>query len=158
MRMKNSRGISPVVATVLLIALVIVIGFLIFMWMRSLTKEAVTKFDGENIELVCNDAEFRANYASGTLSISNTGNVPIFDIQIRIHEAGGYSTINSRDYTPWPSKGLNQGGAASIDISGSISGATELTLIPILRGSVQSGGQKNYICEEKASVSKVTLE
>ena len=38
----NKKGVSPVIATVLLIAIVIVIGLIIFLWFRSLTKDALT--------------------------------------------------------------------------------------------------------------------
>jgi flagellin-like protein len=76
----NKRGVSPVIATVLLIGIVIVIGLIIFLWLRGLTQEAVFKFD-QNIELTCNDVKFSSSYSSGTLTISNTGNVAIYDIE-----------------------------------------------------------------------------
>ena len=155
----KKRGLSPVVATVLLIALVVVIGLLIVLWMRGMTKEAVTKFDGENIELICEDVDFDASYSAGTLSISNTeGNVPIFDLQIKIQEGSSYKTVNARDYgDEWPGTGLNQGGIASLDISDATGEASKLTLIPILRGSVQSGGQKNHVCEKSSSIKIITI-
>ena len=61
----NRRGLSPVVATVLLIMIVIIIAIIIFLWFRSLAKEAVTKdlgFGEENIELVCDDVVMDVRY------------------------------------------------------------------------------------------------
>ena len=48
----DKSGLSPVIATVLLVGLVVVSGLIIFMWFRGLTQEAVVKFD-QNIQLVC---------------------------------------------------------------------------------------------------------
>src|SRR3989344_4073857 len=76
---KSKRSVSPVIATILLIALVIIIALIVFQWMKGFTKEAITKFDGTNIELVCNDVQFEASYSNGNLVISNIGNVPIYD-------------------------------------------------------------------------------
>ena len=55
----SKKGVSPVIATILLIGIVIVIGLIIFLWLRSLTQEAVTKFD-KNVELFCEDFNFDA--------------------------------------------------------------------------------------------------
>ncbi|GAG16261.1 unnamed protein product, partial [marine sediment metagenome] len=92
--MKN-KAISPVIATVLLVAIVVVIGLIIFMWFKGLSEETITKFGKKNIKLVCNDVKFDASYSSGTgtLSISNTGTVPIIDFQIKKSVAGGYSSV-----------------------------------------------------------------
>jgi len=47
--MTHKKGLSPVIATMLLIAIVVVIGLIIFLWFRGMTEEAITKFDGTNI-------------------------------------------------------------------------------------------------------------
>ena len=49
----KKRGVSPVIAVILLIALVVVIGVIIFFWFKSMTQEAVVKFENENIKVVC---------------------------------------------------------------------------------------------------------
>ena len=35
----NKKGVSPVIATVLLVAMVIVLALIVFLWFRSLSKE-----------------------------------------------------------------------------------------------------------------------
>ena len=50
----DSRGLSPTMATVLLIGLVILIALIVFLWLRGLSQEAVIKFD-KNAELVCDE-------------------------------------------------------------------------------------------------------
>lgn len=146
------KGVSPVIATVLLVAMVIVIGLIIFLWFRGLTKEAVTKFGGKNIELVCQDVDFSASYALGSLSIFNEGNVPIFEMKIKIYKPGEHATLDLEDLSPnWPDQGLRQGGAfLSEDLSTKqeFSGADEISVIPVLLGSSKKGRQ-THMCDEQ---------
>jgi flagellin-like protein len=145
----NKRGVSPVIATVLLIGIVIALGVIVFFWFSSFTQEAITKFNGENIQLVCNDVSFVASYSSGgALAISNTGNVPIFDFNVQIQGAQG--TYTTQDMTNlisnWPSSGLRQGGVFSGNIASKVVGANQIILIPILLGTVSNGNQKSFTC------------
>lgn len=148
---KKKRGVSPVIATVLLVAMVVVIGLIIFMWFRGVTEEAVTKFGGTNIKLVCDDVDFLSEYSSSTsmLSISNIGNVPIYGIKARVSGEGSYETLDIRDDlgVDWPDIGLKQGGVFSGTIS-EFSGADQVLLIPVLMGTSNSGNQI-YVCEER---------
>ncbi len=138
----NKKGISPVIATILLIAIVVVIALIVFLWFRSMTEEATTKFD-KNIELVCGDVSFEVDYSSLTLNIVNTGNVPIFRIKARLYDSGGYIT---EDLDGWPTYGLNQGGAYSGTLEAS--SADKIVLIPVLIGNSEKG-QKSFVCDEK---------
>ena len=146
----NKKGVSPIIATILLIALVVVIGLVIFQWFKGMTKEAITKFDGQNVELVCNDVSFDATYSAGTLSISNLGNVPIYSMNLKIEEPGSHSTQNIKDIsTTWPENGLNQGGVFSEDIGNYIGSNTNtITLIPILIGVDKDGNRKTSPCKD----------
>lgn len=143
--MNRKRGLSPVVATVLLIAMVIVIGLIIFLWFKGISEETITKFGGTNVKLICEDVYFEASYSSGVLYLSNPGNVPIFEMNVKISGAGSYTTKNLKDLTSWPATGLNQGGtfSESVDFDGS-----EITLIPILIGNSDKG-KKTYVCGEQ---------
>lgn len=144
------KGISPVIATVLLVAMVLVIGLIIFLWFRSITEEAVTKFGGTNIKLVCNDVKFSSSYSSGILSLSNIGNVPIFGMKLKVSFQGSYQTHDLKDISGnWPSIGLRQGGTfMSQDLSSTISGASEVLVIPVLIGSSERGEQ-SHVCDEQ---------
>lgn len=146
--MNKKRGLSPVIATVLLVGITVVIGLIIFMWFRGLTQEAVVKFD-QNVQLVCNDVEFQASYTSPNLLISN-GNIPIFSLLIRISKAGSYQTteITEIDSGDWPEAGLDQGMATSVDIGSSVGDADTIIITPILIGTAQSGGQRSFTCDE----------
>ncbi|MFZ1971018.1 MAG: archaellin/type IV pilin N-terminal domain-containing protein [Candidatus Nanoarchaeia archaeon] len=148
----NKRGVSPVIATVLLIGIVIALGLIVFFWFKSFTQEAVTKFGGENVQLVCNDVKFDGSYSptDKSLAISNTGNVPIYNFNVQINgAAGAYTTQTiSSLISTWPKIGINQGGVFSGNIPANDipSGATGIVLIPILMGSSNGGQQQSYTC------------
>jgi flagellin-like protein len=143
---KRIKGLSPVIATVLLVTIVIVIALIVFLWIRGMTKEAITKFGDQNIELVCNQVSFEASYAENTLYITNLGNVPIFGMNVKVVGEGTHTTQDLREESNiWPKEGLNQGGAFSDD---SLTfGGEEIVLIPVLLGESESG-RKTYVCDE----------
>ncbi len=148
----NKKGVSPVIATVLLIGIVIALGVIVFFWFSSFTQEAITKFNGENIQLVCNDVQFQASYSSGgDLAFSNSGNVPIFSFNVQIQgAAGSFTTQDIKNLiSNWPSSGLRTGGVFSGNIASKINGATQIVLIPVLRGTVSNGDQKSFICPDQ---------
>jgi flagellin-like protein len=145
--MKQKRGLSPVVATVLLIAVVIVIGLIVFLWFRGITEEAITKFDGTNVKLVCDDVFFEASYSGETVFIKNTGNVPIFKIKAQISTEGTHSTEFIGKDGNWPELGLNQGGV----YSGSITPGNSIILIPVLLGRTNEG-ERTYTCDERHGI------
>jgi flagellin-like protein len=142
---KNRKGLSPVITTVLLVALVIIIISIIFLWFRGMIEEGVTKF-GKNIKLVCDDVEFETSYSSGTLNIVNTGNIPIFSVNLKLSKGGNYQTKEISEFgVGWPTSGLNQGGTFSANINVG-SGTDKLIVLPVLIGT-SSEGKKTYICE-----------
>jgi flagellin-like protein len=138
---ENKRGISPVIATVLLISMVIVSGLIVFLWFNGIVQEEGTKFE-KNIKLNCPDVRFDASYDE-KLNILNTGNVPIYRMEAKVFKEGGYDTM---EIPNWPEKGLNQGAV----FSGSIdtTNAERILLIPVLMGS-SGEGRKTYTCEDQ---------
>lgn len=140
----KKKGISPVIATVLLIGMVVVIALIVFIWFRGMVGESVTKF-GKNIKLVCDDVQFDASYSSGKLSIVNTGNVPIFRMDMKKFKAGSYSTdeIDHDSYDSWSETGLTQGGTFSETVP--TSDMDKITLIPVLVGT-SGDGTRTYVC------------
>ena len=145
MKRKEERGLSPVIATVLLITIVVVIALIVFLWIRGMTQEAITKFDGQNIQLVCEDVSFHASYSGDSLDITNLGNVPIFGMNVKEIGEGSYTTKNLREESlAWPETGLNQGGVFSDTMYFT---GEEIVLIPVLIGESDSG-RKTYVCDE----------
>jgi len=152
MTIKNmkKKAISPVIATVLLVAMVIVIGLIIFSWAKGFQEEAVTKFGGENIELTCEKVTFEADYSQsgGTLFLSNLGNVPIFGINAKIYKDGSHETKNLGGISNWPEIGLPQGATFSENLASDFGGAERVVLIPTLRGT-SGKGEKIHICDDR---------
>jgi len=146
--MKQKKGLSPVIATVLLIGVVIVIALIVFLWFRGITEEAITKFDGQNVKMICEEVEFDASYSGNYIFISNNGNVPIFQIKAKISGQGSHSTeIIGGDET-WPALGLNQGGTFSGIFSPT---GDSVLLVPVLIGKTSSG-EKTYTCDDRFGI------
>ena len=142
------KGLSPVITTLLLITLTIVITVVIFLWFRGMVEEGVTKF-GKNIRLVCDDVDFDVSYSSGTLSIVNTGNVPIFRVNVKVSSSGNYQTTDIKDFDggdSWPETGLAQGGTFSGDIGSEVGSADQIIVLPVLIGT-STKGKKTFVCE-----------
>jgi len=153
----DNKGVSPVIATVLLVAMVVIIALIIFLWFRGITKEAVTKFGGTNIELVCNDVSFDASYTNNILYIVNNGNVPIFGINLKTEWDGGHQIQYLNEMiTSWPNSGLNQGDSFSENI-GLDEEINKITLIPVLMGDSKDG-EKTFMCNEKQHGYEIFIE
>ena len=159
---QNKKGVSPVIATVLLISMVIIIGIIIFLWFRGMVGETVTKF-GKNIELACEDVVFDASYSGETLFITNDGAVPIYDMNVKIEGAGSHDTekLSEPTTSSWRAdlgdNGLIQGGVFESDVA-EAQGATSITLIPILLGNTDGGENKEFVCDEGQFGIEINLE
>ncbi len=140
--MRSKRGISPVIATVLLIVIAIVLFLLIFLWLRGFQKEAITK-QGTPIETVCLEVNFDATVDSNTniLQIVNTGDVPIYKAKI-YYGNGGMTHLTDTDT-------IFQGSIISVT---GLPSCTQLKIIPVLLGTTTSGAQEEYVCENQAQI------
>jgi flagellin-like protein len=146
--MEDKRGVSPLVATIILISMVLIISAIIFAWARSMVREDATKFN-RNIRLVCEDVSFRATYSGGTLNVINEGNVPVYRIKVKKEEGANYVTEDITTMSArWPESGLNPGGAFSDNIASTIGTADRITIIPVLVGDV-GNKQTIYVCEDR---------
>jgi len=151
------KGISPVIATVLLVAIVIIIALIVFLWFKAMGEEVITKF-GKNVELSCGDVEFLAEYSNGELIISNTGNVPIFGIKVTAEGAGSEKNYDLKNNLApeWPDLGLNPGGIFSADIGIEIGSAEKIILTPVLMGT-SDRGERIYICKGDMYTSEIII-
>jgi len=145
---KMKRGLSPVIATILLVGLVIMIGVIIFFWFKNMQREAITKFGETNIELVCDEVRFDASYSSDPsdqIYLSNKGNVPISSFKVKKSREGSYETEDIEDITDWE-VGLNEGRTFSSGIV--IGNYDEITLIPVLLGNSKNG-YRSFVCGDR---------
>ena len=147
--MKNKRGISPVVATVLLVVVVVILALLVFMWAKSMIKEACQKKiqeQMESIEQVCSEIELEASYnkGSGELQVINNGNIPIYSLEIR-GSRGGEKTREECN------EKLYAGGSISCTLSGDYE---KVEIFP--RVLAECGSQKKeYTCEKNPIIAEI---
>ncbi len=144
MKMKKNlmkRGISPVIATILLIAMVVAIALIIFLWFKNFQGETITKFGDENIQLACNDVKLEVRYSGGNLYIDNLGDVPIYKMNVRT------SGTSREEFELNDFDGLAQGKSYVGTLPSSVNG--EITLIPVLLGRSGSEGDATHSCENQ---------
>lgn len=85
----NKKGVSPVIATVLLIVIVVVLAAIIFIWARGFLSESATKGD-RVVESSCEDVVFEVQIAASAsqcngesaIDINNIGNIPIYGARV----------------------------------------------------------------------------
>jgi flagellin-like protein len=150
---RGKNGVSPVIATVLLIGMVIAIALIVFLWFRGMVGETITKFEGTNIQLVCADVQFDVSLSGNSVYLSNLGNVPIYNMKVKMSGQGSYETSEIKDLlsseedkTAW-GNGLNQGGVFSGNLN-LPEGTESITLIPVLIGNSDKG-KRTYTCEDQ---------
>ncbi|MBM3234038.1 hypothetical protein FJZ19_03000 [Candidatus Pacearchaeota archaeon] len=129
------KGISPIIATVLLIAIVVVIALIIFIWASSFVKEQCEK-NKEACEMGCGDVSLDTSLDGEILSLTNTGNVPVVNIEIR-KISGGDTEIQREN-------GLGTGQGNIYGLGGSYD---KIEVVPIILGEIKNSKQE-FICEK----------
>ncbi|MCU0641976.1 MAG: hypothetical protein MUF61_00120 [archaeon] len=149
----GKRGISPVIATVLLISLVLILAIIIYMWARAFLPELLQKDLGngpEPIERACEAAVFNAAYDVEQVSVSNDGNVPIYGFEILVNDAATGSIMSLGSFN----KTIRTGESTSFEV-GYVETGSEITIIPSLIGENEDGEKKSYVCGEDYALSVI---
>jgi len=148
----KKRGLSPVIATSLLIAIVVVLAAIIFLWARGFINEQVAKFD-EPVERACNRVNFQAgifnNGGSHVLDINNRGDVPIYGFQVK--EFGGGSVIVNDVGGVGGNDAVLAGESRSISLTGQYSQGSRLLVVPVILGEA-GDGRVAYTCPDEIGV------
>ena len=80
---KNKKAISPLIATVLLVAISVAAASMIYVWMQGFIGEGTDK-NGAPIERSCEQLSYTAEISDDkTLMINNQGNIPIKEFLIK---------------------------------------------------------------------------
>jgi flagellin-like protein len=140
--MKEKRGLSPIIATVLLISLALVLALIIFLWARGFVSEKVQKFD-EPIENSCQNVVFEAEAFLGEVNIVNRGNVPLYGIDLRTVGLGSVKKLETFETT------ILSGETVKVN-SNQFSSGDSLIIAPVILGEANSG-KKSYVCGEEFS-------
>tara|TARA_Y100000310_G_scaffold340182_2_gene435087 strand:- start:5436 stop:5876 length:441 start_codon:yes stop_codon:yes gene_type:complete len=140
--MKNKRGLSPVIATVLLISLALILALIIFLWAKSFVAESITKFD-DPIEFKCDEINFEAEVVSGEglVHVVNKGNIPISGVEVKSVGAGSIKDLGVGDGS------IRSGETASYVVD--VGGSDKLQVAPVILGETNEY-KKQYVCENSA--------
>lgn len=138
----EKRGLSPVIATVLLISMAVVLAGIIFVWARSFVGEVVQK-NGEPVENSCDDILFDAEAYGGEIHLINRGTVPLYGVKIFSEGGGSIEEEDTLDST------ISSGETATLPLS--ITG--NLVVVPVILGEGSSGKTGTYACGEDYGVS-----
>jgi flagellin-like protein len=72
----HKRGVSPVIASVLMILMVVMLATIVFFWAKGFIGEQIEKH-GDNIDSYCDKASFKIVEHNGELEVKNEGDVDI---------------------------------------------------------------------------------
>ncbi len=150
----EKKGLSPIIATVLLISLVVVLAAIIFMWARGFISEQIEKA-GQSAEAACTGIDFDAEQTpvSSTiikLNIVNRGNVPIYSFHIEQIKSGGDTEITEFKNAGVPAEGTTE---VSVTLDPT---TNEIILYPAILGNIQDSETKSpYTCLEKGLTLKI---
>lgn len=141
----DKKGLSPVVATVLLIGLVLVLSLIIFLWAKYFLPEQVEKF-GSPIKDSCKDVNFEIAFANDVVSIQNKGNIPIYGVEIG--KKTGFGSMEYSNYTGG-SYTTRIGETNSFDFAASA--GEQVVVVPVLLGeTTDTKERKAYVCEDSS--------
>jgi hypothetical protein len=143
----RKQGLSPLVATVLLIVLSLVLASIVFMWARGFISEQIQK-GGKNVDAVCEQSvnfDVEANMVSPNrvrVIIQNIGNINIYDFEVGLVSGGNVQRER------WNIK-VDKGKSAVKEII--IDGDEErIVFYPIILGNiVGSNRNKESVCLNK---------
>ena len=144
------KALSPVVATTLLIALVLVLATIIYLWASAFLPEKIQKDLGGGpspIEDACAQVQFTAQYdsGSGSVLVLNQGNVPMHGAEIGIRK--GFS-LEFTDFSG--AENTVKTGETTSFSPISASAGEEIVIVPVLLGeSAKTGEKKAFICDQQ---------
>lgn len=142
----GKRGLSPVVASSLMILLVIVLASIVFLWTRGFISERIEKF-GEPIDNYCERVVIEVSRDGSRLDVLNSGDVDLRHLDIEL-SSGGTSEIQKYS-VPIPA-----GTSATEYVTFELSDGTpadKVTIYPALIG--EAGGDKRvFTCLNRGVV------
>ena len=134
---RGKKGLSPVIATALLVVLVIIIAMIIFLWIKSFVGEAVVK-NGASADQRCGEINLEASRVFSALYLNNRGNVPVYSIEVKLGSAGREEVIRKDAIN------LAPGQADTYEIPGMESALT-VNIVPSVLGETKAA-KKEYTC------------
>lgn len=146
--MSSRKGVSPVIATVLLIVLVIVIASIIVIWSRNFIPKTIEK-DGEPIERSCErvslDVSVFSNATGKYLDANNKGNVDVYGFAVRIVGEGSLTSKQPIEHSLAPGQSTRT--YLNTSIYPEFTGNVKVRLTPILLG-LEKNKETTFECTQ----------
>ncbi len=139
--MSDKRGLSPVIATMLLVALTLVLATIIFFWARSFIGEAIQK-NGREISSSCESVAFRIEANTSKIAVENIGSIPIHAVEIKEKKIAG-EIVEIDDFA---NLGLSAGQTKNVDTPVGLTSGNNIIVTPILLGE-DATKKKAYVCD-----------
>ena len=153
----KKKGVSPVMATVILIAIVVILALIIFLWAKGFVGERAQKF-GSAIELSCDKTNFEVGLLSGSgcsgenslrLDILNKGNIPLYGFVIK---EKGKADVKVK--TTVEKETITIGSSETFCFSADLVPGSEVLVIPIILGETESG-KVTHTCGDQYGVASI---
>jgi len=155
----NKRGISPLIATVLLVAFVITLAVLVFTWWDQVVKERAAKVGAESesqiscslqIDFQVKDICFDAVTKFISFSVENDGDAPLHGFKVRIEgeDSSGEKVSGVSSISEDVEEGSAKKTAVAYD-SSIITSIDSLEIIPVIRAKGVEA-----VCIEKSVIVK----
>jgi flagellin-like protein len=142
MIVEKKKGLSPVMATILLVAIALILAVIIFLWARNFIGETITKNE-RNIEQSCDEVNFVAEAYGGNLYLENTGSVPIYAVEMKVKRVLG----DIEDLEEFQGTGVKSGETGSVSLPSQVSSGDSVIVIPVLLGETTTK-KKPHPCDE----------
>jgi flagellin-like protein len=142
---RGKRGLSPIVATVLLVSITLVLAVIVFFWARSFIGETIEKNE-RAIELSCEDVDFFIEARQGNLSVQNIGSIPIYAVEIRISGQGEIKEIGQTGDT------VDPGETAIFALPSEARPGDTIIAVPILLGETDTE-RVTHVCDADYGIS-----
>lgn len=166
----NRRGVTPVVATVLLIAIVVVLGVIIFFWAKGFLSESAQKGD-RAVEQSCANAQFEAQVVAqasecptpsstpanpqfySAIDINNIGNTPIYGVQVlEYNQNAGSVEVEPLSDQPFVGGTITVGKSSYACLGRVVANQDAFRIVPKLLAE-QEEKKVVYTCPEKDGIT-----
>lgn len=134
--MNRRKALSPVIANVLLIMIVIILALIIFLWAKGFVTETVTK-KGMPSYQACEEIELEVKKIGTELQIINRGNIPVYRLEIKKKSEGRIEEQRA--------SGISVGESTIVDLEDYYD---EIEVIPAILGETETS-KKIDVCEDK---------
>ncbi|MGK0208843.1 MAG: hypothetical protein ACI83O_000102 [Patescibacteria group bacterium] len=152
---KQKKALSPIIATMLLIFLVLILASIVFLWARGFFTEQLEK-SGTPVEQQCANVLLKVQLLSKIaisgkieLDLSNSGSVPLYGISIKEigtngNEVAKFHAVNIAE---------RNGARSEFTLNSPLDSLEKIIVYPVLLAGVVGGtDNKEFTCLDEATI------